>query len=192
VHSMLLITLGLLIWIAVHLFPSLAPNHRKILIARIGEIPYQGMFAVLILIGLGLIIYGWRHSLQSHLYYPIYALRHPAMLLVALGFVLMTAANFPDTRVKQFIRHPQLSGVLLWAVAHLFMNGDSRSVLVFTAMLIWSVLAILLISRRDGKWIKPAKPSGWNQDILIIIFGLGSSVVAVYFHEYLSGIKLLY
>jgi len=188
---MLIISLGLAIWITIHLFPSVAPNKKELITNRLGNNAYQGIFALLILIGLGLIIYGWRNTVPSDIYNPVYAIRHPAMLLVVCGFILMAAANFPTSRINRFIRHPQLSGVLLWAIAHLLMNGDSRSVTVFSALAIWCVVSIFTINRRDGKWIKPEKTSEWGQEVLILFGAIIVSAIVVFLHEYLSGIKLL-
>ena len=42
---------GLLIWSVVHLSPSAAPALRQKLVGRMGENPYKGLFAVLILAG---------------------------------------------------------------------------------------------------------------------------------------------
>jgi hypothetical protein len=47
-----------------------------------------------------------------------------------LAFILF-AASAMATSIKRFVRHPQLTGVLLWALAHLFSNGDGRSLVLF-------------------------------------------------------------
>jgi uncharacterized membrane protein len=187
---MAMLILGLIIWVAVHLFPSVAPARRQRLVVQLGNGPYQGIFSLLLIAGLLLIVFGWRNTAPVHLYSPLAELRHPAMLLVVIGFILMVASSFP-TRIKQVIRHPQLTGVLLWAVAHLLLNGDSRSVLVFTTLSTWSALSMLTINRRDGAWTKPAAPAGWASEIAIVVIGLTGAAVVIHFHEYLSGVALL-
>ena len=182
---------GLLLWVVVHLFPSLLPQQRQKLISSVGDKAYQGIFALCILAGLLLIVFGWRSAVPTPVYTPLAQLREPAMLLVVIAFVLLVAANFPSTRIKRVIRHPQLSGVMLWAIAHLLMNGDSRSLLLFSVLGVWSLVSMLTINRRDGIWIKPGKPDGWGQDIIIVIVALAVSALAVYFHEYLAGIALI-
>jgi len=190
-NAMGMLATGLLLWVVVHLFPSLLPEQRKKLISRIGDKAYQGIFALCILAGLLLIIFGWRSAIPTPVYTPLAELRVPAMLLVVIAFVLLVAASFPSTRIKRVIRHPQLSGVLLWAIAHLLMNGDSRSLLLFSVLGVWSLVSMLTINRRDGLWIKPGKPDGWGLDIIIVIVALAVSALAVYFHEYLAGIALI-
>ena len=122
--------LGLLIWSTVHLFPSVAPNARAGLIKRWGENAYKGSFSLLIFAALALIVYGWRLSVPVPVYNPPPFLIPFAFLLVAAGFILMGAAAYPS-RVKRPVRHPQLTGLSIWALAHLLVNGDSRSLLLF-------------------------------------------------------------
>ena len=180
---------GLLIWISVHLFPSVAPAAKQRLVAKLGSNEYQGIFALCIIVGLLLIIFGWRSTVPMHLYSPPEQLRHPAMLLVVIGLVLIVAANFP-TRLKKFIRHPQLTGVLLWAVAHLLLNGDSRSVIVFGSLACWCLVSMFTINRRDGAWVKPSTTHSRSREIVMVIVGLVLAAIAMRFHDYLSGVPL--
>ncbi len=183
------LALGLLIWIATHLFPSLLPRPRQWLVERLG-IAYQGLFSLVILAGLGLMIYGWRAAEPVLLYAPSPGFRLPAIGLIAVGFILMAAANFPRTRVKRVLRHPQLTGVLLWALAHLLLNGDSRSLVLFAGLALWSALSMFSISRRDGAWIRPEAGPWWHE-IAIVVAGLAVAALAAYFHAYLAGVALL-
>ena len=188
---MSMLGIGLLIWVAVHLFPSVFPAARQSLITRLGNMAYQGVFAMCILAGLLLIIFGWRSTVPTQVYVPPLALREPGMLLVVLGFILMAAANFPATRIKRFIRHPQLSGVLLWAIAHLLMNGDSRSLLVFAVIGLWSLVSMLTINHRDGAWSRPDPPSGWITEMIMVVAGMVVAGLGFYFHQYLAGVPLI-
>ncbi len=188
---MMLLIAGVLIWSLVHLFPSLAPNSRKTLSAKLGEMPYQGLFAVCILLGLALIIMGWRSMVPAIIYQPQPALRHIAMLVVVIGFILMAAANFNNSRIKRFIRHPQLTGVLLWAFAHLLANGDSRSLILFSGIAVWTVVSMLTINQRDGAWQKPQPVMPLFKEFGVVILGIVVAAVVVRFHIYLSGMPLI-
>ncbi len=181
---------GLSIWILVHLFPSVAPATRQQFVVRLGNGPYQAIFSLLLIAGLLLIVFGWRNTVPDHVYSPPPGLRHPAMLLAVIGFILMVAASFP-TRIKRILRHPQLIGVLLWAIAHLLMNGDSKSLLVFGAVAVWTVVSMAMINRRDGAWVKPEVTGGWGREVVIVVIGLVISALAVRFHQYLSGMPLI-
>lgn len=188
---MSMLGVGLLIWVAVHLFPSVFPTARQTLVARLGNMAYQGVFACCILTGLLLIIFGWRNAVSTQVYLPPVALREPGMLLVVVGFILMAAANFPATRIKRLVRHPQLSGVLLWAIGHLLTNGDSRSLLVFAVIGVWSLVSMVTISHRDGAWNRPEAPAGWASELIILVAGIAVAALVVYFHEYLAGVPLI-
>ena len=188
---MTLLLIGLTLWVGVHLFPSSLPQVRDALIKQIGLGPYQGLFALLIITGVILIVFGWRATLPTQVYVPQAGLRHAAMLLVVVGFVLMAAASFPRTRVKRLIRHPQLTGVLLWALAHLLANGDSRSLLLFSVIAIWTVISMLLINRRDGDWVKPETTMVWYGELLVVAAGVGIALLLMRFHYYLAGVSLI-
>ena len=187
---MLMIYTGLLLWIAVHLFPSVAPESKRSIVARLGDNAYQGLFALLVFTGLLLIIFGWRSSTPELLYAPYPGLRHPLMLLAAIGILLFVASSFPS-RIKRLIRHPQLTGVFLWGTAHLLLNGDSRSVTVFGALVVWSIISMLTINKREGPCVKSEATQGWWLEGVIIVVGLFVSALIVSFHQYLSGVALI-
>ncbi|MEL6482604.1 MAG: NnrU family protein, partial [Pseudomonadota bacterium] len=75
--------------------------------------------------------------------------------------------------VASWIRHPQLTGVKIWAVAHLLVNGDLASVILFGGLLAWAVVALIMINKRDGKGPKP-EPQGLKANLI----HAGISVVA--------------
>lgn len=187
---MTMIYAGLFLWIAVHLFPSITPSGKQQVVTKIGDKAYQGIYSVLILAGLLLIIFGWRNAIPEFIYNPLAGVRHVAMLIAVAGIILFISANFPS-RIKRIIRHPQLSGVFLWSIAHLLLNGDSRSVTVFGALAAWSLISMFTINRREGKWKKPEPTTGWWLEAVIIIVGLVVSAIIVRFHQYLSGIALI-
>jgi uncharacterized membrane protein len=101
----------------------------------------------------------------------------------------MGAANAP-TNLKRRLRHPMLTGVVVWSVAHLLANGDSRSTILFGGLGIWAVTAIFTINRRDGDWERP-EPVPAAKDIVLVAIGAALTAVVAYFHEYLSGVALL-
>ena len=183
----LLIT-GLLIWSLVHFIPSLAVPLKQKLITQLGEKVYKLLFAVLMFTALALIIFGWRSAVPSYLYQLPGFTRHIAMLLVLIAFILFGASNYP-TRIKQFIRHPQLTGVIVWAFAHLMLNGDSRSVLLFGGMGLWAILEIIFINRREGAWVKQPVP-GWAREIRGLAISLVVFVVVVMLHPYIAGVSI--
>jgi uncharacterized membrane protein len=182
---MLLLILGVLLWSAAHLSKAAAPGVRAGLIGRLGEGPYKGLFALTIVASLVLIVVGWRSTLPSALWHPPAAMRHVTMLLMPFAVILFVSARAP-TDIKQFIRHPQLAGVKLWAVAHLLSNGELRSVVLFGGLLAWAVLEVIFINRRDDAWVKPA-PVGAAKTLLGVVIGLVLTAVLLYVHPWIAG-----
>ena len=186
---MTMLILGVFLWIGVHLFPSVMPGARASLIEKLGEGPYKGLFALDLVIAILLMVFGWRSAMPEYWYTPPLA-GTPAVTfaLVAIAFVLMGAANAP-TNLKRRLRHPMLTGVIVWSVAHLLANGDSRSVVLFGGLGIWAVIAIFTINNRDGEWERP-EPVPASKDIVLVAIGAVLTAVVAYFHEYLSGVAL--
>lgn len=187
---MILLILGVLLWAVVHLFPSLMPDARTRLINRLGEGPYKGLFALDLVLAILLMVFGWRSITPEYVYSPPLAgtpMVTSALVLVA--FALLGAANAP-TNIKRVLRHPMLTGVAVWGVAHLLANGDNRSMVLFGGLSIWAVVSIITISRRDGAWSKP-EPVPVMKDVLLVVIAAVLTAVVAYFHEYLSGVPLL-
>ncbi len=186
---MVLLVLGILLFAGVHFVPSLAPGLKLSWLSRLGEGGYKGTFSLLLLAAFALIITGWRSAQPEFLYTPLPALRHPAMLLLVIAFLLMVVSS-RNSRLKLVIRHPQLTGVTLWGIAHLLMNGDNRSLVLFGGMAVWAVVEMITINRRDGTWIKGAAPS-WGTEIVNLVITLVVVGVVVYIHPWLSGMPVV-
>jgi uncharacterized membrane protein len=144
---MALLACGILLFAILHLSRSFARELRSNLITRLGGNGYRGLFSLLVLGAFAMIVFGWRSALPQPLYNPPAALQSLALLLLVLAFTLMVVSARPS-RLHRFVRHPQLTGVVLWGCAHLLLNGDSRALLLFGGMTVWAVLEMFAISRR--------------------------------------------
>jgi len=76
--------------------------------------------------------------------------------LMILAFYLY-AASGAKTWIARKIRHPQLTGFKTWAFAHLLVNGDLASIVLFGALLAWAVVEVIVINRAVPVWTPPAK-----------------------------------
>ena len=147
------LVLGVLLWSGVHLLPIAGRPLRARAVAQLGP-AYQGLFALVILASIGLMVLGWRSTPPTAVYGAPAWGSAVTNGLVFIGLLLFAASGM-TTNVKRVLRHPQLTGFATWAAAHLLSNGDIRSLVLFGGLGLWAVVAIPLINRRDGAWVKP-------------------------------------
>jgi len=185
------LAIGVLIWSLVHFVPSLAAGFKKSMIDRFGEYPYQGAFTVLMIISLYLIISGWGSMtpVEPDELAAIYTAPewggHAAALLVLVGFILFLAP-YPPNNIKRMMRHPQLIGVMCWGVGHLVAIGTARSIVFFGGLTLWAVIEIVLINRRDGQWVKPAR-APFKNDVAMVLFSVLAYLAFLFTHHLLFG-----
>jgi uncharacterized membrane protein len=184
-----LLLTGLLLFAGFHLLTAIAPRRCDQLRERLGEHALKGIVALGVLAGLALIVIGWRGADVTYLYATAPVLRLPALVLIAVGLWFFVVSQRPS-RVKAVVRHPQLTGVLLWSIAHLLLNGDSRSVVLFGGLALWSVLEIALINRRDGAYKPPPAPAIGPEITSILVAAL-VFVVLAWAHPWLAGVPVL-
>jgi uncharacterized membrane protein len=79
--------------------------------------------------------------------------------------------------------------IIIWSIAHLILNGDIRSLLLFGWMSVWAAMEILFINRREGKWVKQPSPA-WGRELKRLAIGLAIFVVAVLAHQYIAGVSI--
>lgn len=184
-----MLVLGILLWAVTHLFVALGVDTRKKIIDTVGLNPYKGLFSLMLVLSLVLIVMGWKSMSHDMLYVPPAGMRHLTLALMPIAVILFTSARAP-TDIKQIIRHPQLTSVKLWAVAHLLSNGETRAVILFGGMLAWAVLEVIFINRRDGAWVKPARV-GVAATTISAVIGLLVAVALVFGHRLFTGVQLI-
>lgn len=184
---MLILALGFTIWCAGHFLPSVAPGLRERLIDEIGPGPYRGLFSLVAAIALALIVWGYRDAPFTPLYDPPswgVHLNNLLMLFAIYLFGVGGAKGWLATR----IRHPQLLGVKVWALAHLLVNGDEASVLLFGGMALWAGGTVWMINRRVGAWA-PKKWGGWKAEARLAALVLIVFAVVAFAHGWLLGVN---
>lgn len=184
---MIWLWLGVLVWSGVHVMPSLAPGVRTSLIERLGENGYKIGFALAIVGSIVLMVLGWRLAMVDIVYEPPGFGRHLAMLLMLVAFLLFAFAH-GKSNLKRTIRHPQLTAMVVWAIAHLLANGDTRSVTLFGVLGIWALIEMMLLNRRDGAY-EPPEPRPLSAEVKPVVIGVVMYVVFVLLHPYLFGVS---
>lgn len=176
---MILIVLGVALWSAAHFFKRLAPEAR----ARMGE-RGKGLVTVLLLVSVALMVLGYRGSETLDLWYPPAAMVHLNNLLMLIAFYLFAASGL-KTGITRVIRHPQLTAVKTWAVAHLLVNGDLASVLLFGGLLAWAVAEVIVINRAQPVWTRNP-PAGMAQEVKALIGALVVMGIVMVIHNWLG------
>ncbi|MEQ1929900.1 MAG: NnrU family protein [Parvularculaceae bacterium] len=185
---MVLFILGLIIFFLPHLLTALMRDAREGLIRRLGAGRYKGLYSVSSAIGLALIIVGWPTADRTVLYVAPYWTLHIAYALTLAALILLAAAYLPRGKVAAAVKHPMLAGVKCWALAHLLVNGDVRSVLLFGSFLAYGVIDRIAVKRRG---VATPAPGPIANDALAVFVG-AAVWAAVYFqlHAYIAGVDI--
>lgn len=193
---MALLLLGLALFIGTHSF-TMARRSRTLLVERVGQGPYKGLYSLLSLLGIVLIAVGfgqYRAAGYIQVWNPPVWTRHLALLFVWFAFVMVAAAYLPG-RIKRTLKHPMLAGLKVWALAHLLANGDLGSIVLFGSLLAWAVAARISVKRRDEvrDHAGPATASlGWHNDILAVTIGTAVYLAfLIWLHPLLIGVPAL-
>ena len=176
---MTLLILGLMLWFSAHLFRRVAPDGRQALSDRMGDAS-KGVIAITLIVSVVLMVFGYK-AFDS----PFWWGRNAALVginnILMLLAVYLFAASGTQTWITSKIRHPQLTGFKLWCVAHLLVNGDLASFILFGGLLIWAVVEVIVLNRvtedpRQPKEDWPLKNEARAIDGTIVVFAVISGV----------------
>ncbi len=168
---MSMLILGLILFLGVHSTRIVADGWRAAMIRRLGEKGWKGLYALLSLIGLGLVLWGFGLARQQpvQLWSPPFFTRHVAWLLTLLAFILLAAAYVPRNAIKARLHHPLVLGVMCWAVAHLLTNGNLAHVVLFGSFLVWAAFSFRAARARDRAALTPY-PAGTASSPALALF----------------------
>lgn len=144
---------------------------RDVLIARMGEGPYRGLFSLLSLVGIVWLCWAYNTAPTAPLWGRVEGLVPVTMVLVFLAFLIgvpgllirsptavggETAGQGggPEARgILRVTRHPFLWGVVLWSAGHLIANGDVASLIFFGAFFVLAAIGQGQIdAKRRRQW----------------------------------------
>lgn len=186
---MTMLIMGVLLWSVLHLFPVFMPTMRAGLVSQIGENSYKGIFSLAMFGAIGLMVMGWRGiEAGEELFLGGYSLRHVTYAFILTAIILFGAAK-GQSRIRRVIRNPMLTGVAVWGIGHLLVNNDPRSLVLFGGMVVWALISIVGINRRDGAY-SPPEPWSWVREIRLIAISVVLYVGLVFAHPYFAGIAL--
>ena len=188
---MTLLVVGLVAFLGIHSVRVLAPGYRDTMISRLGVGPWKGIYSLVSLSGLLAIIWGYGSARTQyvHLYsLPDWSV-YLTMILMLISLVLAVSADLPVGRIKQAVKHPLLIGAKIWAIAHLLVNGDLASLVLFGSLFIWALFILINASRRDVP--DPVAQSS-KGDFAAIGIGLALWLAIIFWlHSWLIGVPVI-
>ncbi len=176
---MTVLILGVALWWAAHLFKRVAPAQRQAM-GNNGKLLATG----LIVLSIVLMVVGYRAAPVIDLWTPPAFLTHVNNLLMILAFYFYAASGM-KTALARKVRHPQLAGFKTWAIAHLLVNGDLASLVLFGGLLAWAVVSVIVINRAQPTWTPPA-PKPAKFELFAIVGTLGIVAVVMLIHYWLG------
>jgi uncharacterized membrane protein len=181
--------LGLALFIGTHVFVTLR-GARAAVVDTIGERPYKALVAVLSVVGILLIGFGfgkYRASGWIDVWYPPHWTYYVTELLMWPASIFVVAAYIRGNIWRQ-LKHPMLVGIKTWAVAHLISNGDLGSIILFGSFLLWAGYDRASLKYRTDPG-SPALPvNGRRNDVIAIVVGTVLYVLlGLFFHPLVVG-----
>lgn len=182
---------GLVIFFAAHTVSIINEPWRNRMVEKLGEGPWKGIYALISLLGFVLLVWGYGLARQNSavIYFSPGWLRHLVMLLMLPVFPLLLATYCPG-RFKSFVRHPMLLATILWAFAHLLVNGRLADILLFGGFLLWALLELISMNWRSPR-PTPEVPMAKFNDLIALVVGLAFySLFVVWLHALLIGVAV--
>jgi uncharacterized membrane protein len=113
------------------------------------------------------------------------------MALMLPALVLIVAAYTPTGYIKKAVKHPMLTAVKLWALAHLTANGDLMSMILFGTFLLYGVMDRIAVKQRGDRGAAAARPNIFG-DLIALAVGIAVYAALVTFlHQRLFGVPVL-
>jgi len=176
---MTLLVLGLILWIAAHFFKRIMPDAR----AKMGD-KGKGLMALIMVAGIVLMVIGYRSVGEIYIWSPPSWGIHVTSLLMVIAVVLLGLGN-SKSRFRGLIRHPMLAGVRAWAAAHLLVNGDLASIVLFGGMFLWALAEVAILNRAEPDWVRP-EPGNLAGDIKLVVISVVVFAVIAGVHYWLG------
>jgi len=194
-----IMVLGLALFLGVHTLPA-KRELRGRAIVLLGEAGYKGVYALISLLGIVLIAWGFSHYRASGMIDVWEGLCPPAVLrafrhitvALMLPAVILVVAAYVRGHIYAAVKHPMLAGVKLWAAAHLLANGDLGSIILFGSFLGWAVFDRISLKRRADTGALAIPVGGWSNDLIAIAVGIVAYLALAFaFHPVVIGVPVV-
>ena len=191
--GLLVLILGLILFLGVHTLTTQRKLRAQV-IALMGEGGYKIGYALASAAGLALIVWGfalYRSAGWINVWNPPTALKHITVALM-LPAVILVVASYIRGRIYTTLKHPMLTGIKLWAAAHLLANGDLGSIILFGSFLAWAVYDRISLKHRSDAGAPPIPVGGPGNDLIAIAVGVVAYLALAFaFHPVVIGVPVV-
>ncbi len=173
-----LLVVGVLLWAYSHLMKRVTPKFR----ANLGESKGRMVAAGLSVLAIVFMVVGYRSAEIIQIWNPPAMLRHVNNLLMLIA-VYLFIVRYSQGVIRTKMRHPMLGAVKVWALAHLLVNGDVASMVLFGGVLAWAVIDMIMINKMQPEWRRPTRGSVMS-DVFFLVPALilMGAIAAVHAH----------
>lgn len=191
--GLLVLIMGLILFLGVHTLTTQRKLRAQV-IAATGEGGYKIGYTLASFVGLALIIWGfalYRATGWYNVWSPPMALKHITVALM-LPAVILVVASYIRGRIYTTLKHPMLTGIKLWAAAHLLANGDLGSIILFGSFLAWAVYDRISLKSRTDAGGPPIPVGGPGNDLIAVAVGLVAYLALAFaFHPVVIGVPVV-
>jgi len=161
---------GLLIFLGTHLLRVFAPEFRQAMIARWGVLGWKAVYAVVALAGFVALVLGYAEirSTSPVLWGPSAPWLRMAVSLLMLPALVLLVATYLPGRIRVTLKHPMLIATVVWAAAHLAVNGRLADLVLFGSFLAWSLVVLADSYRRPSPAAAKSASLWWDGVALAI------------------------
>jgi uncharacterized membrane protein len=180
---MIWLILGVLIWSLVHFFKRFAPDARAAMQAKMGDAS-KGVIALVLVFSIVLMVIGMITAPFVDLWFLPPFVIHINNLLMLFAVILLGAGS-SKSRLRGMLRHPMLTGVVVWSIAHLLVNGHLAALILFGGLAVWALLEMVIINRAVPA---PPRYTGGSLfgDVKLLVIGCVVFAVITFIHNWLG------
>lgn len=182
--------IGMAIFFGIHVLT--ATPLRAAMVGMVGEKPYKRIFSVLSLVGLGLMIWGFgmsRYGPDSAriVFNPPEWGLYATAAFTLVGMIALGSRG-GRSHIQLIFRQSMAVGIALWAIGHLFSNGNLNEVTLFGGFLAYAIFDFV-VSTFKGK--SPSYQPRLKGDIIAVIIGVVIFALFLFFHFNLFGVAVV-
>ncbi len=184
--------LGIVVFLGVHTLTTFRETRSR-LIEKFGAGPFKGVYSLVAATGLALIVWGFSRY-RADGFIPIWTppswTSHLTISLMCFAFIALACMNPAPSRIRGWLRHPMLVAIKIWALAHLLVNGDAGSMLLFGSFLAWAIFDRLAVKKRGD--LGAARISSFTRaDGIALGVGTLAYLLMMMLHPLLIGVPVI-